>query len=208
NRASFNGPGGTRAKPTAQQQAAAKAEHIPATSAQTSRVEAAKNNPDLHVANNHGKPKPEAIKAFDRNSGGEAQAGAGNEKGKVGRETTNTGQEATHANFASGQKQVGVTSNPTGAKNNDHGKAQSSTGAQTTKKATLSGNAEHTKSKMHTNNVATSHHTPRHAQVTPHRPQQAMVRQSGPSTNGKGKVQTAQSNKKKKSKNEGQGRGY
>ena len=51
-RASFNGPGGTTAKPTAKEQAAAKAEHIPATSAQQSRVEAAKNNPDLHAANN------------------------------------------------------------------------------------------------------------------------------------------------------------
>jgi YXWGXW repeat-containing protein len=207
NRASFNGPGGTTAKPTAQQQAAAKAEHIPATVAQTSRLEAAKNNPDLHVANNQGKPKAEAIKAFDRNNGGEAQAGAGNEKGKVGRETTNAGQEATNANFASGRKQVSATGSTTGAKNNAHGKGQSSAGAQTSKKATLSSNAEHTKSKKHTNEVATSHYTPRHAQVTPHRSQQAMIRQSGP-TSGKGKAQTAQSNKKKKSKNEGQGGGY
>src|SRR5436190_345880 len=74
-RASFNGPGGTTAKATAQEQAAAKAEHIPATSTQQSRVEAAKNNPDLHAANNKGKPKADAIKALDRNN--EAQAGAG-----------------------------------------------------------------------------------------------------------------------------------
>src|SRR6266446_7109831 len=49
-RASFNGPGGAAAKPTAQEQAAAKAQHVPATPAQRSRVEAAKNNPALHVA--------------------------------------------------------------------------------------------------------------------------------------------------------------
>src|SRR6266567_1609833 len=75
-RASFNGPGGATAKPTAQEQAAAKAEHVPATPDQRSRVEAAKNNPALHVANNHGKPKAEAIKALDRNSGAQPAAAA------------------------------------------------------------------------------------------------------------------------------------
>src|SRR4030095_4448767 len=54
-RASVNGPGGITAKPTVREQAAAKAEHIPATSVQQSRVEAAKNNPDLKAANNQGK---------------------------------------------------------------------------------------------------------------------------------------------------------
>src|SRR5213078_3906225 len=87
-RASFNGPGGTTAKATAQEQAAAKAEHIPATSAQQSRVEAAKNNPDLRAANNQGKPKSEAIKALDRNN--EAQADAGKVKGNVGQEAGNS----------------------------------------------------------------------------------------------------------------------
>src|SRR5216683_610798 len=86
-RASFNGPGGATAKPTAQEQAAAKAEHVPATPAQQSRVEAAKNNPALHVANNHGKPKAEAIKALDRNRGAQlagAKKQAGVEKAKGG----------------------------------------------------------------------------------------------------------------------------
>src|SRR5690349_4694660 len=200
-RASFNGPGGSTAKATAQEEAAAKAEHISATSAQKSRLEAAKNNPDLHVANNQGKPKPEAIKTFDRNNGVEAPAGAGNEKGKAGRETSNVGQEPANANSASGQKKVGATTNTTGAKNKAHGKAQSSAETHTTKRAALSSNAEHTKSKKHTNNVATGHQTSQHGQVTSHRSQQAMVRQSGPGASSKGKAQTAQSNKKKKSKN-------
>src|SRR5437660_5264538 len=98
-RASFNGPGGATAKATAQEQAAAKAEHIPATSAQQSRVEAAKNNPDLHAANNHGKPKAETIKALDRT---EAQAGAGKAKGKAG-------QKAANGNSAFGNKQNDAT---------------------------------------------------------------------------------------------------
>ena len=192
NRASFNGPGGTTAKATAQQQAAAKAERIPPTSAQTSRLEAAKNNPDLRVANNQGKPKAEAVKAFDRSNGAE--------QGNVGKAKGTAGEEA--GNSAFGQKQGDAATRTTGSQNNAYGKAQS-TEAHTTKKATLSSNAEHTKSKKHTNDLATSHHATRHAQVTPYRSQQAMVRQSGPSTSSKGKAQTAQSNKKKKSKNEG-----
>src|SRR5207302_10250136 len=114
-RASFNGPGGTTAKATAQEQAAAKAEHIPATSAQQSRVEAAKNNPDLHAANNHGKPKAETIKALDRTA---AQAGAAKAKGKPG-------QTAATANPAFGHKQNAATTRTEGSQNNAYGNAQS-----------------------------------------------------------------------------------
>jgi len=201
NRASFNGPGGTTAKATAKEEAATKAEHIPATTAQQSRLEAAKNNPDLHVANNQGKPKAEAIKSFDRNnSGGEAQVGAGKEKGKVGQEAAHVGQET--ANSASGQKLGGATTNATGSQNNNHGKPKS---AHTAKKTTLSERtAQHTKSKGHANDVTTTHHTSRQAQATSHRSQQTMVRQGGPAGTNKGKGQAAQSDKKKKkSKNEG-----
>src|SRR5207247_5034478 len=106
-RASFNGPGGTTAKPTSQEEAAAKAEHVSATSAQQSRVEAAKNNPDLHAANNNGKPKAEAIKALDRNT--EAQADAGKAKG-------NAGQEA--GNSAFGHKQRDAATRTTDSQNN------------------------------------------------------------------------------------------
>ena len=68
-RASFNGSGGVEVKPTAQEQAAGKAEHVPPTSAQRARVEEAMKDPALHATNNHGKPKPEAIKTFDQNNG-------------------------------------------------------------------------------------------------------------------------------------------
>src|SRR5438132_555750 len=185
-RASFNGPGGTTAKATAQEQAAAKAEHIPATSAQQSRVEAAKNNPDLHAANNQGKPKSEAIKALDRNN--EAQAGAGKEKGKAG-------EEAANGNSAFGHKQGDAATRTTGSQNNAHGKAESADAhALHAKKATLSdGHAEHTKSKSHVSNEATVHHTSRHAQVVAHQPKGAPTHT---------KAQAAQPNKKKKSQNE------
>ena len=191
-RASFNGPGGTTAKATAQEQAAAKAEHIPATSAQQSRVEAAKNNPDLRAANNQGKPKSEAIKALDRNN--EAQAGAGKEKGKAG-------EEAANGNSAFGHKQGDAASRTTGSQNNAHGKAESADAhVSHAKKATLSdGQAAHTKSKSHANEMATVHHTSRRPQIVAHQPKGAPTHT---------KAQAAQPNKKKKSQNEGPSGGH
>ncbi len=198
-RASFNGPGGTTAKATAQEQAAAQAEHVQATSAQRSRFEAAKNNPDLHFANNQGKPKADAIKAFDRNTT-EAQAGAG--KGKAG-------EEAGNSSF--GHKQGDAATRTTGSQNNAYGKAQSADAhASHAEKAALHGrDTEPTKSKSHDNVTATAHKTSQHAQVTLHRSKQAMVRQGGPTADAHGKGQTAQSGKKKKkSENQGPGGGH
>ena len=83
-RAGFNGPGGAKAKPTKQEQAAAKAERVPATSEQRARVDAAKNDPALHAKNNKGKPDAEAVKTFDRNNGRQAAAGTG-ESGRSAR---------------------------------------------------------------------------------------------------------------------------
>lgn len=71
-RAGFNGPGGANAKPTTREQAAAKATHIPPTSVQRSRVEAAKKDPALHAKNNKGKPAPDAVQAFNRSNGRQA----------------------------------------------------------------------------------------------------------------------------------------
>ena len=187
-RASFNGPGGTTAKPTAQEQAAAKAEHIPATSAQQTRVEAAKKDPALHAADNHGKPKAEAIKALDRNN--EAQAGAGKAKGK-------TGQEAANGNSAFGHKQGDATTRTKGSQNNAFGKAQSA-----------EAHASRTAKAHRTNTAATAHHASQHAQVASHRPQPAAVRQAGPAASTHAKGQATQPNKKKKPANEEPGGGH
>jgi hypothetical protein len=177
-RASFNGPGGTTAKATAQQEAAAKAEHLSATSAQQSRVEAAKNNPDLHVANNQGKPKAEAIKAFDRNSGG-AQADAGKAKGNVGEEAGNS---------AFGHKQGDATTRTTGSQNNAYGKRQSTD--------------------AHASHAAKSHHTPRHTQATSHGPKPASDPQVGSASSAHGKGQAVKSDKKKKKSEDQGPRGH
>src|SRR5256884_4177318 len=191
-RASFNGPGGTTAKPTAKEQAAANAEHIPATSTQQSRVEAAKNKPDLDAANNKGKPKSEANKALQPKN--EAQAGAGKANGKAG-------AEAAAGNSAFGHKQGDAATRPTGSQNNAHGQAESAgANASHVKEATLSdGHAKHTKSKSQVSNEATVHHTSGPPQIVSHQPQ-------GASTHAK--AQAAQPNKKKKSQNEGPGGGH
>jgi hypothetical protein len=64
--ASFNGPGGVKAEPTAEEKAAAGARHVPATSEQLSRQQAASKNRDLQASVNHGHPNAAAIKSFDQ----------------------------------------------------------------------------------------------------------------------------------------------
>jgi len=57
NRVSYNGgPGGVRARPTAEEQAAARQTHFPATPEQQRHVEAARSNPALLSRANHGNP--------------------------------------------------------------------------------------------------------------------------------------------------------
>jgi WXXGXW repeat (2 copies) len=112
-RASFNGPGGVKAESTAEEKAAAEARHVPATSAQVSRQEAASKNRDLLASANHGQPKPAAIKALDRNErqasgAGQAQGGAEkaaskteanlkNEKNETGRTETARKEEESRS---------------------------------------------------------------------------------------------------------------
>jgi hypothetical protein len=56
-RVSFNGGrGGIEARPTSEQEAAAKQRHIPAVAAQTEHAQAARANPALRASANHGNP--------------------------------------------------------------------------------------------------------------------------------------------------------
>src|SRR5256886_14145384 len=97
NRASFNGPNGVNAQPTAQQKAAAaNAKKMPPTSQQLSRQQAASKDQNLRASVNKGKPNADAIKSFNKGEGvgqgkaGEqglgaaAGAGAGKSENKVG----------------------------------------------------------------------------------------------------------------------------
>jgi hypothetical protein len=213
-RAGFNGPGGATAKPTAQEQAAAKAQHVPATSAQQARVEAAKKDPALHFANNHGKPKAEAIKALDRNSeaqpaGAKKQAGA--EKAKGG------AAPGANGNSAFGHKQGNAAARTTGSQNNAHGKARSADArgshvaakAAPTDEATAphARHAAQMKPNSHAYNAATAPHAAQRAQMS-HRPQAAPGRQVAPAANAHARRPEGQPGKQKKPANQGPGGGY
>jgi hypothetical protein len=63
--ASFNGPGGVNAKPTAAEEAAAKENHVPPTTAQVNREKFAASQPSLRAVNGHA-PKPEAVSSARR----------------------------------------------------------------------------------------------------------------------------------------------
>jgi hypothetical protein len=83
NRASYNGPnGGVVTRPTAIEAAAAKDKHVPATAAQVQHVQLARSMPQLHAAENKGKPpvaataRPEALRNPDtRTPDGESARG-------------------------------------------------------------------------------------------------------------------------------------
>ena len=64
-RAGFNGPGGVQAAPNEKELAAEKADHVPPTSAQQSRLEGAKNDPALRARNDKEAPKAAAVKTFE-----------------------------------------------------------------------------------------------------------------------------------------------
>jgi hypothetical protein len=172
-RASFNGPGGAQAKPTAQEQAAAKAEHIPPTPTQRSRVEAAKNNPALRAANNHGKPTPEAIKALDRSNGRQPAAAAAGGSAGAKKEKGGTAQEAIGSHTTA--------------------KAARTKGAA----APQAREARSAKHNGQTGN-ATAPHAVHHAQVVSHRPPAATPRQAGPAPRGRAPARAEQPSKNKK----------
>ena len=67
NRASFNGPNGVKAEPTAEQKAAAgNASKTGPTSQQLARREAASKDRNLQASVNHGQPKGDAIQSFNK----------------------------------------------------------------------------------------------------------------------------------------------
>jgi hypothetical protein len=77
NRTSFNGPNGVKAQPTAEQKAAAQnARKMPPTSQQLARQQAAAKDRNLQASVNKGRPKPDAIKSFNKKAGTEQGAGA------------------------------------------------------------------------------------------------------------------------------------
>ena len=98
NRTSFNGPNGVKAQPTAEQKAAAaNAKKMPPTSQQLARQQAAAKDRNLQASVNKGRPKPEAIQSFNKNTG----------EGKVGAQGTGA---AAGAGAGKGENKIGNAS--------------------------------------------------------------------------------------------------
>jgi hypothetical protein len=77
NRASFNGPNGIKAEPTAEQRAAAaNAKKVGPTSEQLARQQAASKDQNLRAAVNKGNPNADAIKSFNKGEGAGQGKGA------------------------------------------------------------------------------------------------------------------------------------
>jgi len=105
--ASFNGPNGVKAEPTAEQKAPAE-KKVPPTSEQVARQEAASKDPKLQASANKGHPSSDAIKSFNQTHGtgkgaqrvGAAAtgAGAGKTENKPGTVTEHAGVGAQAAN--------------------------------------------------------------------------------------------------------------
>src|SRR5947199_10251173 len=127
-RASFNGPNGVKAEPTAEQKAAAgNAKKTPPTSEQLARQEAASKDHSLQASVNKGHPNPDAIKSFNQQhgkgtEGAGAAVGAGKTENKAGTVSEHGGPGAEAAN-------AGQHGNKPGAENL-HGNKQHLKGTQ------------------------------------------------------------------------------
>jgi WXXGXW repeat (2 copies) len=117
--ASFNGPNGVKAQPTAEQKAAAE-KKVPPTSEQLARREAASKDKNLQASVNKGHPKPEAIKSFNQTQAqgkgaqgiGAAATGAG-----AGKNENKPANLAEHAGLGAGAGNAGQHGNKHTAEN-------------------------------------------------------------------------------------------
>ena len=186
-RAGFNGPGGAKAKPTPQEQAAAKAEHVPPTPEQRSRVEAAKKDPALHAANNHGKPKAEAMRRLDARNGeqsataAEARSGAGRQRGVEERAGAPAKASAEEGTTRAAKRIARSPAKADRTENTSATYARKSTQPKRTGEATKPADR-----------IA------EHAQPATRRAPVSKARQAAPAANGRGPVQAPENAKKKK----------
>jgi len=211
-RAGFNGPGGAKAQPTKQEQAAEKAGRVPATSEQRARVDAAKKDPALHAKNNKGKPDSQAVNTFDRNNGRqtttdssagpEKQAGAENRGGAGNRagaqEKTGSGEHAAARNRSEGTKHASAEKTK--------GKAAQSAKHSQPRAQTTAGQSSQAKRQSSTNKKVAAPSSSQHRQPVSHRPQNVRTGQAPVASRG-GPAQGQQPDKKKKKKHGEQGSG-
>jgi len=101
-RASFNGPNGVKAEPTAEQKAAAE-KKVPPTSQQLARQEAASKDPKLQASTNKGHPNADAIKSFNQQHGkGTESAGAAATGAGAGKAANKAGTVSEHGGLGAG----------------------------------------------------------------------------------------------------------
>ena len=235
-RASFNGPGGVQAQPTAEQRAAAEnARKAGPTEQQLARREAAAKDTRLHAKENKGHVNSDAIRAFDKKhqqaEGGTSEGAGGREAGATAETKRGTapqtearrGGKPEHATDATAETKRG-TEKTTGARSTNRergGGAETKTksthergGAQTVDRGSRGRSTEHrptdfrsTKTKPHENFNAVNRHQ---TYAQPHRPQTAAGR---PVTTGRPQQpkqpqggQQQQQEKKKKKPANDQGR--
>ncbi len=180
-RTSFNGPGGVQAKPTSRQLAEARASHIGPTSAQRSRVAAAKNDPSLRSKNNKGQPRAASVKNFEnrhRPNATERTAATKNEH-RASQAATRNRSEAKNRNTA--EKRAG-TAKRAGAEasanrtartaNRSHAPVKTARNEHVASSHTRKGTAErHNESRRVANTSHAAHHehaTSHHARVASH----------------------------------------
>jgi hypothetical protein len=211
-RASFNGPGGVQAQPTAEQKAAAEnASKSGPTSEQLARREAASKDTRLQAKANNGHVNPDAIRSFNKTH---AQAEAGSAKGAERGETAGaaktesaTGAGAEHATAATSTKKA------TGGAETKTKTAHERRNAQTTARG---GGTEHRQTALRSTNTKPRENfnavNRRPTYAKPYRPQMGSNRQvathaaaNGPGkptgATGPGKPAGQQQDKKKKPAN-------
>jgi len=209
-RASFNGPNGVKAEATAEEKAAANAQHVPATVKQTSVREAASKNRDLQASVNKGHPKPAAIETVRKS----AEPAGSVQQGKAASEKlSNNAKNVTNAEKTSAAEKKGK--GETGAKaenaNAEKAKASKKVGeeaglAKGEHAGTHSANAHTAEGPTHRashetgqhENAVAAHHAPNNARAA-HRPETTGPHQGPPAagTRGKGQPPAEQKGKRK-----------
>jgi len=111
NRASFNGPNGVKAEPTAEQKAAAERK-TPPTSQQLARQEAASKDKNLQASVNKGHPNSDAIKSFNKSEGaGQGKGEAIGAAGGAAKGENKTGNMAERNPQRTGAGKAGASEN-------------------------------------------------------------------------------------------------
>ena len=206
-RAGFNGPGGAKAQPTKQEQAAAKAKHVPATSTQRARVEAAKKDPALQAKNNKGKPDAQAVEALDRNNGRQATAGA--ERSGGAQKQAGAGEHADAQKRADATRQTSAGKAKGGTAQSANRSHQTAQADRSPKKTTVARADQSSRAKQ-TSQASKKVAAPQATrQSASHHPQKAKTVRTAPAASRGAPANAEQPSKKKKKKHgeEGPGNG-